>query len=206
MFLSRVRIFAALIAAASMTPAAYAADGAPAAQSEDAKAAKAIAFAESLIDEASVTLSDASLSEDERHSKFQGFLAEKMDLEFISKIVLAKRYRSEMSDAQSARYDAAFPGYMTRIYANQFNKIFGKPYTVVGSHPASRGDILVDTDFETGEHKTLNVVWRIRDIEGENKIVDIIVQGGSIITLKREEFSSFVENNGVDLLLEEIEK
>lgn len=206
MFLSRVRIFAALVAAASMTPAALARADAPAALAEDAKAEAAIAFAESLISEATVTLSDASLSEDARLAKFRTFLADKMDLEFISKIVLAKRYRSEMNDAQSARYDSAFPGYMTRIYADQFNKIFGKSYEVVGSNPASRGDIFVDTDFNTGENKTLNVVWRIREIEGENKIVDIIVQGGSIITLKRDEFSSFVDKNGIDALLGKLEE
>ena len=108
-------------------------------------------------------------------------------------------------EAQADRYDAAFPGYMTRIYADQFHKIFGKPYKVIDAKPASRGDVFVATDFDIGDRKTLNVVWRIRNRNGENKIVDIIVEGGSIITLKREEFSSFVTANGVDALIDRLE-
>ncbi|WDI30915.1 ABC transporter substrate-binding protein [Hyphococcus flavus] len=205
MFMSRVRILAALVAASAVTPAVAQEGAAPAAEEEVSAIDSATDFARSLIDEASQTLTNESLSEEDRLQTFRTFLGEKMDLDFISRIVLAKRYRSEMTEEQNQRYDAAFPAYMTRIYADQFDQIFGKPYSVVDSKPASRGDVFVATDFEVGDRRTLNVVWRIRNSDGENKIVDIIVQGGSIITLKREEFSSFVAANGVDALIETLE-
>jgi len=205
MFLSRVRIFAALIAASAAMPA-LAQDPEPTAAEESMSAEEsAITFSKGLIDEASATLTDESLSEEDRLQKFRAFLAEKMDLDFISRIVLAKRFRDEMTDEQQARYDAAFPAYMSRIYADQFNKIFGKPYEVTGSSPASRGDIFVATVFDIGDRKTLDVVWRIRNQSGADKIVDIIVQGSSVITVKRDEFSSYATSNGVEALIVELE-
>jgi len=205
MFMSRVRIFAALIAASAAVPALAQEPEPQAAEEAMSAEESAVAFSKSLIDEASATLTDESLSEEDRLQKFRGFLAEKMDLDFISRIVLAKRYREAMTAEQQARYDAAFPAYMSRIYADQFNKIFGKPYEVTGSSPASRGDIFVATDFDIGDRKTLDVVWRIRNKSGADKIVDIIVQGGSVITVKREEFSSFAEANGVEALIGQLE-
>ncbi|WP_425408927.1 MlaC/ttg2D family ABC transporter substrate-binding protein [Hyphococcus sp.] len=202
--MSRVRILAALVAASAVSPV-IAQEPEPVAEQEVDNVEGATQFAKSLIDEASATLADDSLSEEARLQTFRAFLGDKMDLDFISRIVLAKRFREDMSDAQNERYDAAFPAYMTRIYSDQFHKIFGKPYTVVDSKPASRGDVFVSTDFDIGDRKKLNVVWRIRNQDGENKIVDIIVAGGSIITLKREEFSSFVAANGVDALIDRLE-
>ena len=49
--------------------------------------------------------------------------------------------------------------------------------------------------------------WRVRQLRsGERKAIDIIVQGVSIMLVKREEFSSFIATNGVDALLDRLEE
>jgi ABC-type transporter MlaC component len=41
---------------------------------------------------------------------------------------------------------------------------------------------------------------------GEQKAIDIIVSGVSIMLVKREEFSAFIAQNGVDALLDRLEQ
>ena len=50
------------------------------------------------------------------------------------------------------------------------------------------------------------VDWRVRTLKsGDRKAIDIIVQGVSIMLVKREEFSSFIASNSVDALLDRLE-
>jgi ABC-type transporter MlaC component len=66
--------------------------------------------------------------------------------------------------------------------------------------------VIVRTRFDRKEGAPINVDWRVRQLKsGERKAIDIIVQGVSIMLVKREEFSSFVSTNGVDALLERLE-
>jgi len=51
------------------------------------------------------------------------------------------------------------------------------------------------------------VDWRIRKLRsGDQKAIDIIVSGVSIMLVKREEFSAFIAANGIDALLARLEE
>ena len=56
--------------------------------------------------------------------------------------------------------------------------------------------------------KALKVDWRVRIKDGKYKIVDIMVEGISMIMTQKSEFSSFIKRNGgkIDALLDELRK
>lgn len=204
MFMSRVRIFAALIAAASVLPAAAQETGEPSVEAEVAAIDGAVAFAKQLTADATAALT-ADVSEDEQLENFRTVLADGMALDVIGKFMIGET-RKSMSDDQLARYDAIFPQYLTKLYAEQFQDIVGKPLEVVEAKELGARDVIVRTRFDRKEGAPIMVDWRVRKLRsGERKAIDIIVSGVSIMLVKREEFSSFVASNGVDALMDRLE-
>ena len=111
-----------------------------------------------------------------------------------------------MSDDQKARYETVFPEYITKLYAEQFDEIVGKPLEVLDAKAIGARDVIVRTQFERKDDKPITVDWRIRKLRsGEHKAIDIIVSGVSIMLVKREEFSAFIATNGVDALIDRLE-
>lgn len=209
MFMSRVRIFAALIAAASAAPALAESNTAPEAQAETAETAKieaAVAFAKAMTADATAALTDEAADQFARLENFRTVLADGMALDVIGKFMIGET-RKSMSDTQLARYEAVFPNYITRQYAEQFEEIVGKPLQVVEAKAVGARDVIVRTEFERREGAPVMVDWRIRELRsGDRKAIDIIVSGVSIMLVKREEFSSFIASNGVDALLDRLEQ
>lgn len=165
----------------------------------------ATAFAKDLTSKATAALTSTK-SESEQLAEFQRVLAEGLALDVIGKFMIGD-IRKSMNDAQIKRYDAAFPGYLTRLYADQFADIVGRPLTVIDAKALGARDVIVRTQFTRSDGPPINVDWRIRKLRtGEQKAIDIIVSGVSIMLVKREEFSAYVAQNSIDALIERIER
>ncbi len=200
------RLAAALAGFAVFAAAAPAfSQGKPAAASaQSADIEAAVAFSKALTANAAAALSSAK-PEAEQLADFQKVLGEGLALDVIGKFMIGET-RKSMTPAQVARYDAAFPAYLTKLYADQFAPIVGRPLEIVDAKSLGR-DVIVRTRFSRKEGAPINVDWRVRTLKsGERKAVDIIVSGVSIMLVKREEFSAFVARQGVDALLARIER
>ena len=205
MFMSRVKIFAALIAAASASPALAQEAEPAAAEAEESAVDAAIEFAKTLTGDATAALT-SDKAEAEQLEDFQLVLAEGMALDVIGKFMIGEN-RKAMSDEQLARYNEIFPEYLTKLYAEQFKDIVGRPLEVLEAKELGARDVIVRTQFDRPEGSPIMVDWRVRQLRsGERKAIDIIVQGVSIMLVKREEFSSFIATNGVDALLDRLEE
>lgn len=205
MFMSRFRILAALIAASAATPViAQDAEATAETETEVSAVDGAVEFAKKLTADATAAL-NADKPEAEQLEDFRQVLAEGMALDVIGKFMISET-RKSMTDEQIARYDAIFPQYLTKLYAEQFKDIVGKPLEVVEAKEYGSRDVIVRTKFDRKDGGPIMVDWRVRKLKsGERKAIDIIVQGVSIMLVKREEFSSFVASNGVDALMDRLE-
>ncbi len=191
--------------ASTTAPAAAAATPAPKLSQIDA----AKAFAKQMLADATAALTKPKTTEAQRLVAFQDVLKKSLALDVVGKFVLGATNRSKMTPAQIARYDAAFPPYITRQYADQFKDLVGRPMEITRAVPVPRraSDTLVRAKITRKSGPPINVDWRVRKLsDGSQKIVDIIVSGVSIMTVKREEFASFIKTKGVEALLARIEK
>ncbi|GJL93926.1 MAG: hypothetical protein DHS20C05_03310 [Hyphococcus sp.] len=208
MFMSRVRVFAALIAAASVTASVQAQEPEPvgaAGEVQSEKIDNAIAFAKTLTADATGALTNTDADDAARLEDFRVVLSNGLALETIGKFMLGEN-RKKMTEEQTTRYETAFPLYITKLYAEQFDEIVGKPLEVVDAKEIGARDVIVRTQFDRKDDKPIMVDWRVRELRsGERKAIDIIVSGVSIMLVKREEFSSYIATNGIDALLDRIE-
>lgn len=192
-------------AQAAPAPSAESAAPTQAADEDSAEIDGAVAFAERLTGDATAVLMAAEASEAQKLVNFQKVLADGLALDVIGKFMLGES-RKTLTDAQNERYADVFPEYITRQYAEQFEGIVGRPLKVIDAKPVTRRDVVVRTQFERDEGSPINVDWRVRKLRsGERKAIDIIVSGVSIMLVKREEFSAYIEQNGVDALLDRLE-
>ncbi len=195
--------FAATLALLAGAPSIAAAEEAAAAE-QGANVDEAIGFTKGLTDAATAALT-SSKSNAEKLADFETVLSNGLALDVIGKFIIGEA-RAKMTPAQIARYDAAFPPYLTRLYAGQFAEIVGRPLKVVDAKVLPPRDVIVRTQFTRAEGAPINVDWRVRKLRtGDQKAIDIIVGGVSIMLVKREEFSAFISQKGVDALLDRIE-
>ena len=167
--------------------------------------AAAIAFVEAVIADATAALTNEASTPDVRLSEFQDVLSEGLALKTLSKFMIGRGAYDEMSDGQRARYEAVFPDYITKQYAEQFDGILGRPLKVTETTPF-RKDIFVRTQFVDETSSPINVDWRTRSLRsGGHKLIDIIVNGASIMSVKKSEFEGFIAQNGVDALIDRLE-
>ena len=129
-----------------------------------------------------------------------------IDLNLISQFVLSKTWKSATDD-QKERYISAFKTYFINSYANKLDQYSGEKIIVNGSEEAGKY-VIVDTDIIREGTSTLkvNLKWRLLNKNDDIKIIDLNIEGISLVIAQREEFQSFLANNNGDLeaLIEKI--
>ena len=166
---------------------------------------EAVDFTRDLTNRANQAFTQA-VDETEQLESFRLVLSEGLALDYLGRFMLGST-RNDLTDTQKERYGKIFPQYITRLYANQFKDIAGRELTINEATPFGRRDVIVRTQFFREDGSPVNVDWRARPLrEGGHKMIDIIVSGVSIMTVKRDEFSSFISANGIDALIDRLEQ
>ena len=213
MFFSKIRIMAGVLALSTSPQAASQALAMAQDEPSTANVAEAAdpvetakEYAKTLTENATAALTNEAASEAEKLAAFQQVLADGLALDVIGKFMLGES-RKVMSQEQLDRYYTVFPQYITKQYADQFSEIVGRPLEITDAKALGKRDVIVRTQFERKDGSPVLVDWRVRRLRsGEQKAIDIIVSGVSVMLVKREEFSSFIALNSIDALLDTLEK
>jgi phospholipid transport system substrate-binding protein len=163
-------------------------------------------FVNSFADSAISILSSDSLSDAERTSSFTELVMSSIDLNLISKFVLSKAWKNA-SDEQKEEYLIAFKDYFINSYANKLDQYTGEKVDVIGSQEAGKYVIVESNIIREGtDTLKINLKWRLLNKNNQIKIIDLNIEGISLVIAQREEFQSFLANNDYDLdkLIEKI--
>ena len=163
-------------------------------------------FVSNFADSAINILSDNEILEGEKNSKFTNLVMSAIDLNLISKFVLSKTWKNATDD-QKERYIRAFKNYFINSYANKLDQYSGEQVEVVDAEEAGKYVIVNSFIYREGtDTLKINLKWRLLNRDGEIKIIDLNIEGISLIIAQREEFQSFLANNEGDLekLIEKI--
>ena len=163
-------------------------------------------FVGKFADEAIMILSNDQVSKDEKNDKFTNLVMSAIDLNLISQFVLSKTWKSATDD-QKERYISAFKSYFINSYANKLDQYSDEKIIVNGSEEAGKY-VIVDTNIirEGTDTLKINLKWRLLNKNGDIRIIDLNIEGISLVIAQREEFQSFLANNNGDLeaLIEKI--
>ena len=163
-------------------------------------------FVETFADEAISILSNDQVSKNEKNDQFTNLVMSAIDLNLISQFVLSKTWKSATDD-QKERYLSAFKTYFINSYANKLDQYSGEKILVNGSEEAGKY-VIVDTNIvrEGTDTLKINLKWRLLNKNGDIRIIDLNIEGISLVIAQREEFQSFLANNdgNLETLIEKI--
>tara|TARA_Y100001970_G_scaffold294367_1_gene451776 strand:+ start:25602 stop:26306 length:705 start_codon:yes stop_codon:yes gene_type:complete len=133
-----------------------------------------------------------------REEAFRKLLVDAFHMPTISRFVVGRYWRSA-SEKQKEEYDEIFLDFLTRVYASRFNTYNGEFFKVlqVIEQPKS-SDKVVRTHIQRDGGQPIGVDYRIRDFESGYKVVDVNVEGISMLHTHRVEFASVINRKGFD--------
>jgi len=165
-------------------------------------------FIEILTSDAISMLTVEDISKTERADRFRRLMNENFAIKGIAKFVLGRHWR-KATESEKKEYLQLFEDLLVDTYADRFAKYSGEKLVVNKSEVRGKGDTLVHTIMiRVDGAKPLKVTWRVRGKNGIYKIVDIMVEGISMVVTQKSEFASFIQKNGGSLgpLLIELRK
>lgn len=147
-------------------------------------------------------------TEAEREQVFRKIVREGFALETIGKFVVG-RYWRKMTTEQQAEYQELFSEWLLKTYAIRLGGYSGQRLEIVkSSETESRyKDVIVTTRVvRVNGRPPINADWRVRKFGEEYKIIDVAVEGASMVTTQRKEFESVIRKVGVSGLIDNLRK
>jgi len=156
----------------------------------------AAGFIDNLVNQALKTLDNKQLSDDDRAKQFRDLLDKDFDMPRISRFVLGSYWR-EASDQEKQQFQKLFEDYVVRSYSARFSEYSGEQVKVTGSRSQSETRTLVQSQIiRPNGAPPAKVDWLVAKGDNGYKIVDVDVEGVSMILTQREEFSSVIQRSG----------
>jgi len=159
-------------------------------------------FTKTLVAELGQIAKDESLSDDAQDKAYRSALKSRLASESIGKFLFKGVPEDLPTSAQTATYNELFPDYIAAAFAAQIGGLAERQINVTQSKARGERDVIVRSELVNNAGlKKASIDWRIRDIDGQPRLLDVLVERSSPLVTKRKEFSSLVKREGVDALL-----
>ena len=181
-----------VIAAALLTPGVFAEE--PALSEEAAES-----FTRDLVDELQ-TVAGAEDAEDPRRvARLREILRNELATGAIGRFVLSAGGRESASAQQLEIYEALFPDYIATAFAAEIDELAARRIEIDAVVPRPRGDeAIVQSRLISSTGRTAATVdWRVRLVDGEPRLLDVLVERVSPILTKREEIAAVLDAGGM---------
>jgi len=165
-------------------------------------------FIKALAENAIASLTVKDLSKRERDRRFRSLMLDNFAISGIAKFVLGRHW-PRATDQEKTEYLKLFEDLMVATYAERFSKYAGETLEVEQAEVRGEHDVIVYSTIKRVDGtEPIKVAWRVRGKPGGFKIVDVIVEGISMVQTQKSEFASFIQQHDGNLgaLLTEIRK
>tara|TARA_B100000929_G_scaffold125811_1_gene99696 strand:- start:360 stop:935 length:576 start_codon:yes stop_codon:yes gene_type:complete len=130
----------------------------------------------------------------------------RFDFISMSKWVLGKHWK-QASEAQRSEFITQFKALLVRTYARALLEYSGQEIKYFPSEQNPKSNIaVVKTELTSASNTHLPILYRMHQKNEEWKVVDVSVDGVSLVTTYRGSFATQIKKNGFDSLLNELSK
>ncbi|MGH7186992.1 MAG: MlaC/ttg2D family ABC transporter substrate-binding protein, partial [Pseudomonadota bacterium] len=132
-------------------------------------------------------------------------LAESIDARAIGRFALG-RYGQRASAAEQADFDRLFGEAIVATYTRHLGTYSGETLQVAGSRSLEDGSAMVSSKVIRPSGPPASVEWRLRQTDGNWRILDVVVEGVSLALTHRAEYTAVIRADGgrLDGLLERL--
>lgn len=162
------------------------------------------AFVTAMVDQVVALLNDQALAAAAREQRFNQLLEADFDVPRIARYV-SGRYWTGASEEERQTFSAILGRWMVRLYTQRFNEYKGPTPTdravkVTGERAQSEVASVVASQVDPPNgNPPIKINWHVRRDTGVYKIVDVEIEGVSMMQTQRDEFASVIQRNGNSL-------
>ena len=170
-----------------------------AAGSDDARG-----FVDGLASQALAIVKDNTASKPDKQAKLETLFGDSVDIDWVSRFVLGKYWR-QATEPQKMLYKERYKAFLIKHYTSKFSDYTNESYRINKVIDQGGGEYQLTMEILRGRNPSVIVDYRVRSMpEGGFKMFDLSVEGVSLITTQRSEFSSVVSRKGLDYLISQL--
>jgi len=146
-------------------------------------------------------LKDGQLDQAQKRARIEQIAYGAIDFPTLSKLVLARNY-AKFAPEQRAQFEAEFKRHLSMTYGRNIDNYRNEKVQITGERPESRGDVTVLSKILRGSaSENIVVDYRLRQTDGQWKIIDVIIEGVSLVSNFRSQFQDVVAQGGPEKLI-----
>ncbi|PZW48738.1 phospholipid transport system substrate-binding protein [Humitalea rosea] len=130
----------------------------------------------------------------ERREQVAAVLRRAVDLDGVGRFILGRWWRIATSDEQQ-QYQRLFEEMLIRNLSSRFGEYQGVRFTLGRVQARAEDDVLVSTIVERPNSAPFGLDWRVGEVNGQPRVVDVIAEGTSLRLTQRSEYSSVITRN-----------
>ena len=138
---------------------------------------------------------------EKRKSELQNLLQEKFDMILIAKVILGKEISKNINNNKLNTFADILETHIVNVYSSQLGTYKGQKFNV-NSTDIKKKDAFVYSTIESPDYPITNIVWRVRKRSNELKVIDMQVEGVSLLRTKKNDFAMILNKSGIDGLID----
>jgi phospholipid transport system substrate-binding protein len=158
-------------------------------------ATRAVAFIQTTGSAIVAAVNSPTLTAPQRQERVASLLRQALDIEGIGRFILGRWWRVA-SPAEQQEYLRLFEETVIRNLASRFGNYQGVRFSLGRSQQRTEDDVLVTTIVERPGVEPFNLDWRVADVNGQPRVVDMVAEGTSLRLTQRSEYSAVVQRGG----------
>ena len=157
-------------------------------------------FIQELVDDAVKTLSDKSLTSEEKNQIIKKIAIENVDIEALGLYTLGK-IRKSLDENSINAYQDLFQKYFLKSLTSRLTDYSSQKFEVTESEQKSSNYTIVKSKIaESIKSPEIKIDWRVYTKNPQKPLIrDLIVEGLSLARTQKEEFASILNSNNNDI-------
>ncbi|MBW2242235.1 MAG: ABC transporter substrate-binding protein [Deltaproteobacteria bacterium] len=167
--------------------------------------AAARAVMEETVSDVLAVLRAPELETPERRTRLETIARDRFDFETMSKLVLRRSWK-KFSAQQRVDFVDAFTDHLATSYGTRVERYNEQDVQITGDRSEPRGDVTVLTTILGGGASDISMDYRLRAKEGIWRVIDVKIEGISLISSFRSQFKEVLSQNGPDEVLRRLKE
>lgn len=148
-----------------------------------------------------VILKNPQLDSQQKRTEIQNIAYTAIDFPTLCKLGPARNW-PKFDTAQRQQFEDEFKQHLSMTYGRNVDNYKNEKVQILGERPEQHDDVTVQTKIlRGGGPEDVLVDYRLRKMDSQWKIIDVIVEGVSLVSNFRSQFQDIVANGGPDRLL-----
>jgi len=148
-------------------------------------------------------LRSKELEQTQRQDRIEEIAYARFDFDRMSRLVLAKNYK-KLDTSQREAFAEEFRKHLSLTYGRRVESYSNESIEVGEARLEKNEDVSVKTTVLGGSADGVAIEYRMRESSGEWRVIDVIIEGVSLIANFRSQIQDIIRNEGADQLIDKL--